>query len=122
MVVAHVSFSIPSVSSLSAIGRMASPTAGALTVAQAMADFTAKRLTQAVVVEDSQDNLQANLANLQKLAAAGKLSALSFTGNDSSLQFNAAQINTSSALLSKAVASGVKIGRASCRERVSSPV
>jgi len=104
-----VSLSIPSVSSLSALGRMASPTAGALTVAQAMADFTAKRLTQAVVVEDSQENLQTNLVNLQKLAAAGKLSALSFTGNDSSLQFNAAQINTSSALLSKAVASGVTV-------------
>ena len=88
---------------------MASPTAGALTVAQAMADLAAKRLTQAVVVEDSQANLQANLVNLQKLTAAGKLSALSFTDSDTSLQFTAAQINTSSALLTKVMASGVTV-------------
>ncbi len=88
---------------------MASPTAGALTVTQAMADLAAKRLTQAVVVEDSQANLQANLANLQKLTAAGKLSALSFTDSDTSLQFTAAQINTSSALLTKVMASGVTV-------------
>lgn len=88
---------------------MAAPTAGALTVAQAMADLAAKRLTQSVVVEDTQANLQANLANLQKLTAAGKLSALSFTDSDTSLQFTAAQINTSSALLTKVVASGVTV-------------
>ena len=74
-----------------------------------MADLAAKRLTQAVVVEDSQANLQANLANLQKLTAAGKLSALSFTDSDTSLQFTAAQINTSSALLTKVMASGVTV-------------
>ncbi len=88
---------------------MASPTAGALTVAQAMADLAAKRLTQPVVVEDSQANLQANLANLQKLTAAGKLSALSLTDGDASLQFTAAQINTSSALLTKVMSSGVTV-------------
>lgn len=88
---------------------MAAPTAGALTVAQAMTELTAKRLTQPVVVEDSQANLQGNLANLQKLAVAGKLSSLSFTDNDASLQFSAAQFNTSGALLSKAVASGVTV-------------
>jgi hypothetical protein len=91
------------------VGGMASPTAGALTVTQAMADLAAKRLTQAVVVEDSQTNLQANLANLQKLTAAGKLSALSFTDSDASLQFTAAQINTSSALLTKVMASGATV-------------
>ncbi len=80
-----------------------------MTAAQAMTELNAKRLTQAVVVEDSQANLQANLANLQKLAALGKLSALSFTDNDASLQFSAAQISTSSALLGKAVASGVTV-------------
>jgi hypothetical protein len=88
---------------------MASATAGALTVAQAMTELTAKRLTQPVVVEDSQANLQGNLANLQKLAVAGKLSSLNFTDNDTSLQFSAAQINTSSALLGKAIASGVTV-------------
>ena len=80
-----------------------------MTAAQAMTELNAKRLTQPVVVEDSQANLQANLANLQKLAALGKLSALSFTDNDTSLQFSAAQINTSSALLGKAIASGVTV-------------
>ena len=80
-----------------------------MTVAQAMADLSAKRLSQAVTVEDSQDNLQANLANLQKLAAAGKLGALSFTDGASSLQFTAAQVNSSSALLSKVVASNITV-------------
>lgn len=80
-----------------------------MTAAQAMAELTAKRLVQPVVIEDSQANLQANLGNLQKLAALGKLSALSFTDSDTSLQFSAAQINSSSALLSKAVASGVTV-------------
>jgi Metallo-peptidase family M12 len=104
-----MSLSASSVTRLSALGSMASATAGAMTAAQAMTELNAKRLTQPVVVEDSQANLQANLANLQKLAALGKLSALSFTDNATSLQFSAAQINTSSALLGKAIASGVTV-------------
>ncbi len=80
---------------------MASPASGPLTVAQAMSELNARRLTQAVVIEDTQDNLQANLANLQKLAAVSKLSSLSFTDGANSLQFTAAQINSSKSLLSK---------------------
>ena len=80
-----------------------------MTVAQAMADLSARRLGQAVTVEDTQDNMQANLASLQKLAASGKLGALSFTDGASSLQFTAAQVNSSSALLGKVVASNITV-------------
>jgi hypothetical protein len=49
------------------------------------------------------------VANLQKLAAAGKLAALSFTDGASSLQFTAAQVNSSSALLGKVAASNITV-------------
>lgn len=74
-----------------------------------MADFAGKRLTQEVVIEDSQENLQASLPSLQKLAAAGKLSGLQFTDGADSLQFTASQINSSKALLSKVVASNITV-------------
>ena len=88
---------------------MASGTAGALTAAQAIADLAAKRLMQAVVVEDTNDNLQANLAGLQKLAVAGKLSGLSFSDTTPYLRFNAAQLSADSALVAKAVDAGATV-------------
>jgi len=70
-------------------------------ITQALADLSAKRLSQTVVVQDTQDNLQANLAGLQKLALAGKLSGLLFSAGESSLQFTASQLATNTALASK---------------------
>ena len=80
-----------------------------VSVAQALADLGSKRMTQAVVVEDTQDNLQANLAGLQKLAAAGKLSSLTFTDSSNRLQFTASQLSSDSTLVKKLVATGVTV-------------
>ena len=80
-----------------------------MTMAQAVSDLQGRRLSQPVVVEDTQDNLQNNIGWLQKLAAAGKLSSISFTDGANSLQFSASQVNSSTALLNKAVASGITV-------------
>ncbi len=81
--------------------RMASANAGPMTLAEATAALATKRLLQPVVVADTQDNLQANLAGLQKIAASGKLSSVSFTQGDAELQFNAQQLSASTALVNK---------------------
>jgi hypothetical protein len=86
---------------------MASP--APMTMAQAVSDLQGRRLSQPVVVEDTQENLQSNIGWLQKLAAAGKLSSISFTDGANSLQFSASQVNSSTALLNKAVASGITV-------------
>ena len=80
-----------------------------MTMAQAVSDLQGRRLSQPVVVEDTQENLQSNIGWLQKLAAAGKLSSISFTDGANSLQFSASQVNSSTALLNKAVASGITV-------------
>ena len=80
-----------------------------MTVAEANAALLAKRLTQSVTIEDTQANMQANLAALQKVAAAGKLGGLSFTDGNAELQFNAQQLNASSTLMPKLTAAGVNV-------------
>lgn len=86
---------------------MAAPaTAPVESVTQALADLAAKRLTQTVVVQDTQDNLQTNLAGLQKLALAGKLSGLTMLDGDGNLQFNANQLSSDTALVNKLVSFG----------------
>jgi hypothetical protein len=80
-----------------------------MTMAQAVSDLQGRRLSQPVVVEDTQENLQSNIGWLQKLAAAGKLSSISFTDGANSLQFSASQVNSSTALLNNAVASGITV-------------
>jgi len=105
-----VSLTVPSTSSLLALRSMASaPAAGPLTVAQAIADALAKRLTQAVVVQDTNANLQANMEGLQKLVVAGKLSSLSFLDSTPKLQFNAGQLSTNAALVAKVVVAGATV-------------
>ena len=81
--------------------RMASVNAGPMTLSEATVALASKQLTQAVVVEDTQTALQANLTGLQKIAAAGKLSSVSFSQGDAALQFNAQQLGASTALLTK---------------------
>lgn len=81
--------------------RLASVNAGPMTLSEATVALASKQLTQAVVVEDTQTALQANLAGLQKIAAVGKLSRVSFSQGDAALQFNAQQLGTSTALLTK---------------------
>jgi len=78
-------------------------------LAQALADLTSKRLAQPVTVQDTQDNLQANLAGLQKLVVAGKLSGLTLTTGDNSLQFSASQLTANATLVNKLVAAGVTV-------------
>ena len=75
-----------------ALGSVAS-TPAAMTVVEANAALLAKRLTQAVVIEDTQANMQANLGALQKIATAGKLSSVSFSEGDAALQFNTQQLS-----------------------------
>jgi hypothetical protein len=87
---------------------MAAP-APVVSVDQALADLNAKRLTQAVVVQGTSDNLQANLAGLQKLAAAGKLSSLTFSDGGNSLQFTASQLSSHTALVKKLTDTGVNV-------------
>lgn len=79
--------------------RMGMVNAGPMTLTEATAALASKQLTQPVVIEGTQDDLQANLSGLQKIAAAGKLSNLSFTQGDAVLQFNAQQLGASPALL-----------------------
>ncbi|MEY2678583.1 MAG: hypothetical protein RLZ00_1275, partial [Pseudomonadota bacterium] len=81
--------------------RMASVNVGPMTLSEATVALASKQLTQAVVVEDTQTALQANLSGLQKIAAAGKLSSVSFSQGDTALQFNAQQLGASTALLTK---------------------
>jgi hypothetical protein len=88
---------------------MASAPAGHLTAEQAIADALAKRLTQAVVVQDTNANLQANMAGLQKLVVAGKISNLSFLDSTPKLQFNAGELSSNAALLAKVVAAGATV-------------
>jgi Metallo-peptidase family M12 len=80
-----------------------------ITLAQAMADLQGKRLSQPVVVQDTQENLQQNLGWLQKLAATNKLVSVSLTGGGTGLEFKAAQLNTYSALVGKVNASGLTV-------------
>jgi len=91
-----------------ALGSVAS-TPAAMTVVEANAALLAKRLTQAVVIEDTQANMQANLGALQKIATAGKLSSVSFSEGDAALQFNTQQLSGSAALLTKLSDAGVSI-------------
>jgi Metallo-peptidase family M12 len=104
---AHVSLSINPLANTLAVRRMAAPVSVPVeSVTQALADLAAKRLTQTVVVQDTQDNLQANLAGLQKLALAGKLSGLNISDGDGNLQFNANQLASDTALVNKLVSFG----------------
>lgn len=88
---------------------MASAPAGPLTAEQAIADALAKRLTQAVVVQDTNANLQANMAGLQKLVLAGKLSSLSFLDATPKMEFNAGQLSSNAALVAKVVSAGATV-------------
>lgn len=80
-----------------------------ITLAQAVADLQGSRLSQPVVVEDTQANLQSNLGWLQKLAAANKLSSVSLTDGATSLQFTASQLSSHSALIGKLTNSGINL-------------
>jgi hypothetical protein len=82
---------------------MASGSSSGMSVSQAIA---AKSITP-IVVQDSLANVQANLSGLQKLAASGKLGSFSISESTAKVQFTAAQLNTSAALVSKLNASGV---------------
>ncbi len=105
--------------------RMASVNAGPMTLSEATVALASKQLTQAVVVEDTQTALQANLAGLQKIAAAGKLSSVSFSQGDAALQFNAQQLGASTALLTQLNEDNIAvqvIDRASNLARVASRI
>ncbi len=102
-----MSLSVSNVSSFAAVRSMAAP--APITLAQAVADLQGQRLSQPVVVEDTQENLQQNLGWLQKLAAANKLSSVSLTDGSTSLQFTASQLNSHSALVGRVASSGLTV-------------
>jgi hypothetical protein len=87
---------------------MASP-ALTMTVDEVLDAVKNKRLTQPVDLQDTQANMQAKLADLQKLVGLKKLGSLTFTDGNDGLKFTASQLSNYTALANKLKDDGTKV-------------